>query len=66
MGLMSISDSPDTSAAGSAAGSGDGRPLGDLPAGRPLQTDFGDDRDYPRLGAVSFRHGTRTENQEKL
>lgn len=43
------------------------RPLGDLPAGRPLQTDFGDDgRDYPRLGAVSFRRGTLTDNQEKL
>ena len=43
------------------------RPLGDLPAGRPLQTDFGDDgRDYPRLGSVSFRRGTLTDNQEKL
>ena len=53
---MSISDFPETQ-----------RPLGDLPAGRPLQTDFGDDgRDYPRLGAVSFRRGTLTDNQEKL
>ena len=53
---MSISDFPHEQ-----------RPLGDLPAGRPLQTDFGDDgRDYPRLGSVSFRRGTLTDNQEKL
>lgn len=43
-----------------------GRPVGDLPAGRPLQTEFDDGRDYPRLGAVSFRRGTLTDNQERL
>ena len=39
----------------------DPRPSGN----RPPQTDFGDDLDYPRLGAVSFRRGTLTDNQEK-
>lgn len=39
---------------------------GDLPAGRPLQSEFNDGLDYPRLGSVSFRRGTLTENQEKL
>jgi len=61
---MSNSDFPDNA---HAADDRAERPLGDLPAGRPLQTDFGDDgRDYPRLGAVSFRRGTLTDNQEKL
>ena len=32
---------------------------------RPLQSEFNDGRDYPRLGSVSFRRGTLTENQEK-
>lgn len=32
---------------------------------RPLQSQFNDGRDYPRLGSVSFRRGTLTENQEK-
>ncbi len=40
--------------------------LGELPAGRPLQTDFNDGLDYPRLGTVSFRRGTLTENQQAL
>ncbi|WIM69071.1 tRNA (guanosine(46)-N7)-methyltransferase TrmB [Corynebacterium breve] len=31
-----------------------------------MQTEFNDGLDYPRLGAVSFRRGTLTENQEKL
>lgn len=37
-----------------------------LPAhrGRPLQTEFNDGRDYPRLGSFSFRRGTLTDNQE--
>ncbi|MDO4685498.1 MAG: tRNA (guanosine(46)-N7)-methyltransferase TrmB [Corynebacterium sp.] len=39
---------------------------GELPAGRPLQSTFDDGLDYPRLGSVSFRRGTLTENQEKL
>ncbi|HCT13964.1 MAG TPA: tRNA (guanosine(46)-N7)-methyltransferase TrmB [Corynebacterium nuruki] len=33
--------------------------------GRPLQTEFNDGRDYPRLGNFSFRRGTLTDNQEK-
>ncbi|KAB3519987.1 tRNA (guanosine(46)-N7)-methyltransferase TrmB [Corynebacterium sp. zg254] len=37
---------------------------GSLPHGRPLQTDFNDGRDYPRLGSFSFRRGTLTDNQE--
>ena len=41
-------------------------PLGELPAGRPLQTDFNDGMDYPRLGTVSFRRGTLTDNQQAL
>ena len=32
--------------------------------GRPLQTQFNDGRDYPRLGSFSFRRGTLTDNQE--
>ena len=39
---------------------------GELPAGRPLQTDFGTGLDYPRLGSVTFRRGTLTDNQEAL
>ncbi|WP_257159836.1 tRNA (guanosine(46)-N7)-methyltransferase TrmB [Corynebacterium cystitidis] len=39
---------------------------GELPAGRPLQTEFNDGLDYPRLGSVSFRRGTLTDNQEAL
>ena len=34
---------------------------GELPAGRPLQTDFGTGLDYPRLGSVTFRRGTLTD-----
>jgi tRNA (guanine-N7-)-methyltransferase len=34
--------------------------------GRPLQTEFNDGRDYPRLGSFSFRRGTLTDNQEAL
>lgn len=40
--------------------------VGDLPAGRPLQSTFDDGLDYPRLGSVSFRRGTLTENQQAL
>ena len=39
-------------------------------AGRPPQTDFNtvfdDDLDYPRLGNVTFRRGTLTDNQEAM
>ncbi|AFH52889.1 tRNA (guanine-N (7))-methyltransferase [Corynebacterium pseudotuberculosis 267] len=44
--------------------------LGELPAGRPPQTDFNsqfnNNLDYPRLGSVSFRRGTLTDNQESM
>lgn len=40
--------------------------LGELPAGRPLQSDFDNDLDYPRLGSVTFRRGTLTENQQTM
>ncbi|RXE57493.1 tRNA (guanosine(46)-N7)-methyltransferase TrmB, partial [Acetivibrio mesophilus] len=44
--------------------------LGELPAGRPSQTDFNsqfnNNLDYPRLGSVSFRRGTLTDNQESM
>ncbi|AWB84834.1 tRNA (guanosine(46)-N7)-methyltransferase TrmB [Corynebacterium liangguodongii] len=39
---------------------------GELPPGRPLQTEFDTGLDYPRLGSVTFRRGTLTENQEAL
>lgn len=39
---------------------------GELPAGRPLQTEFDTGLDYPRLGSVTFRRGTLTENQGAL
>ncbi len=39
---------------------------GELPAGRPLQTEFDTGLDYPRLGSVTFRRGTLTDNQEAL
>ncbi|RNE49982.1 tRNA (guanosine(46)-N7)-methyltransferase TrmB [Corynebacterium alimapuense] len=61
---MSISDFSNTPIS-SPEPSPEQTPLGDLPAGRPLQTNFDDDREYPRLGTVSFRRGTLTENQEK-
>lgn len=45
-------------------------PAGEMPAGRPPQTDFNavfnNDLDYPRLGNVTFRRGTLTENQAAL
>ena len=50
---MSISDNPREE-------------LGELPAGRPLQSEFNDDLDYPRLGSVPFRRGTLTENQQTM
>jgi len=39
---------------------------GELPHGRPLQTEFDTGLDYPRLGSVTFRRGTLTDNQEAL
>ena len=42
----------------------------ETPLGRPPQTDFNtvfdNDLDYPRLGNVTFRRGTLTDNQEAL
>lgn len=40
--------------------------LGELPAGRPLQSEFDNDLDYPRLGSVTFRRGTLTDNQQTM
>ncbi|WP_291313934.1 tRNA (guanosine(46)-N7)-methyltransferase TrmB [Corynebacterium sp. UBA2622] len=40
--------------------------VGELPPGRPPQTEFSTGLDYPRLGSVTFRRGTLTENQEAL
>ncbi|SDS81578.1 tRNA (guanosine(46)-N7)-methyltransferase TrmB [Corynebacterium timonense] len=40
--------------------------VGELPHGRPLQTEFDTGLDYPRLGSVTFRRGTLTDNQEAL
>ncbi len=37
-----------------------------MPPGRPPQTEFSTGLDYPRLGSVTFRRGTLTENQEAL
>lgn len=42
------------------------QPNGDLPPGRPLQSVFDDNLEYPRLGGVTFRRGTLTENQQKM
>lgn len=43
---------------------------GEMPPGRPPQTDFNtvfdNDLDYPRLGSVTFRRGTLTDNQNAL
>lgn len=45
-------------------------PAGEMPPGRPPQTDFNavfdNDLDYPRLGNVTFRRGTLTDNQHQL
>ena len=40
--------------------------LGELPHGRPPQTEFDTGLDYPRLGSVTFRRGTLTDNQQSL
>lgn len=40
--------------------------IGELPSGRPPQTEFNDGLAYPRLGQVSFRRGTLTENQQAI
>ena len=43
------------------------RGIGEFPAGRPPQTDFNEvfnnDLDYPRLGTVTFRRGSLSDNQ---
>lgn len=45
-------------------------PAGEMPPGRPPQTDFNavfdNDLDYPRLGNVTFRRGKLTDNQHQL
>ena len=40
--------------------------IGELPSGRPPQTEFDTGLDYPRLGSVTFRRGTLTDNQQAL
>lgn len=40
--------------------------ISELPSGRPMQTQFDTGLDYPRLGSVTFRRGTLTDNQEAL
>ncbi|MEJ5927786.1 tRNA (guanosine(46)-N7)-methyltransferase TrmB [Corynebacterium sp. H128] len=40
--------------------------VGNVPFGRPPQSEFDDGRDYPRLGSMSFRRGTLTANQTKM
>ena len=40
--------------------------VGEMPPGRPLQTEFNDGLDYPRLGNVTFRRGSLTDNQQAL
>lgn len=39
---------------------------GALPYGRPMQTEFDDGLDYPRIGGVSFRRGTLTPGQAAI
>lgn len=43
-----------------------GTTVGNIPFGRPLQSEFDDGLDYPRLGSMSFRRGTLTPNQTKM
>ena len=78
MGAMINSDTPDTNdAAGGGADSatpdtapGTGRVpdfgKGALPYGRPMQTEFDDGLEYPRIGGVSFRRGTLTPGQSAI
>lgn len=78
MGAMTNTDTPDTNdAAGGGAdsatpdtASGTGRVpdfgKGALPYGRPMQTEFDDGLDYPRIGGVSFRRGTLTPGQSAI
>ena len=52
------------------AGSSQNTRAGEMPPGRPPQTDFNavfhNELDYPRLGNVTFRRGTLTDNQHEL
>ena len=45
-------------------------PAAEMPHGRGFQTDFNtefdNELDYPRLGNVTFRRGTLTDNQNAL
>ncbi|MHC9790743.1 tRNA (guanosine(46)-N7)-methyltransferase TrmB [Corynebacterium diphtheriae] len=42
------------------------KPTGYRPPQTDFNTEFGNNLDYPRLGSVSFRRGTLTDNQESL
>ncbi len=58
-----IPDTPDGTGAADRTAGEHGK--GALPYGRPLQTEFSDDLDFPRIGGVSFRRGTLTDNQAR-
>ena len=62
--------SDDTSAAAPRADADSGRVpdfgKGALPYGRPMQTEFDDGLEYPRIGGVSFRRGTLTPGQSAI
>ena len=78
MGAMTNSDTPDTNiAAGDGTASAHPDPAADatrvpdfgkgaLPYGRPMQTEFDDGLEYPRIGGVSFRRGTLTPGQSAI
>ncbi|OWN34995.1 tRNA (guanine-N7)-methyltransferase [Corynebacterium diphtheriae bv. gravis] len=42
------------------------KPTGYRPPQTDFNTEFGNNLDYPRLGSVSFRRGTLTDNRESL
>ncbi len=78
MGAMTNSDTPDTNIAagdGTASAHPDSASdatrvpdfgKGALPYGRPMQTEFDDGLEYPRIGGVSFRRGTLTPGQSAI
>ena len=78
MGAMTNSDTPDTNiAAGDGTASAHPDPAADAtrvpdfgkgarPYGRPMQTEFDDGLEYPRIGGVSFRRGTLTPGQSAI
>ena len=65
-GVSSHSDISDSNNTKNSTSNADVAELGALPNGRPPQTQVDDGRDWPRLGTVSFRRGTLTDNQAAL